>query len=120
MFASKVQEIVLFLARTGKPEFVASHQIQNNTIFASTRCTERAKYFVFMAGICSYIYLAKPKSGAPRFLFNSIYRRPRPVNNMLIFLFLFIYYVFMINKANRFVKQSKAMCKPQKKRLDWR
>ena len=29
------------------------------------------------------LYLAKPKSGASNFLFNSIYRRPRPVNNML-------------------------------------
>ena len=36
-----------------------------------------------------YIYLAKPKSGAPKFLFNSLYRRPRLVNNVLI-LFLFL------------------------------
>ena len=35
-----------------------------------------------------YIYLTKTKSGAPKSIFNCIYRRTRPVNNMLIFLCL--------------------------------
>ena len=49
-----------------------------------------------------YIYLAKPKSGASQF-------RPRPVNNMLFFLLVFVYlHIFLALKTgmNRFAKQS--------------
>ena len=45
-----------------------------------------------------YMYLARPKSGAPQFFSHSIYRRPRPVNNMLIvfcfYLFVYLYVSF--------------------------
>ena len=54
LFASKVREIVLALARADKCEFVASHQMPKNIISASTTYTETietAKYFVFTAGI---------------------------------------------------------------------
>ena len=43
LFASKVHEIVVFLAPTGEGEFVVSHQIQKSTISASTRCTKMIK-----------------------------------------------------------------------------
>ena len=47
----------------------------------------------------THIYLAKPKSATPQFFSNSIYRRPRPVNNMLIFsVFInFFIYIFILS-----------------------
>ena len=44
---------MLFLARIGELEFVASHQVQKSTISASTRYTDDStKYHVFTASIC--------------------------------------------------------------------
>ena len=54
LFASKVHELVLFLARIAEREFVVPNEIQKSTISASTRCTEtieKAKYSVFTARI---------------------------------------------------------------------
>ena len=57
------------------------------------------------------IHLANPKGGAPQFFFNSVYKRHRPVNNMLIF-HVFTYYLFiylLVFKANRFASSLPAL-----------
>ena len=41
------------------------------------------------------IYFAKPTSGAPQFLFNSSYRRPRPANNMHAYFFCFCLFIHL-------------------------
>ena len=44
------------------------------------------------------MYLAKPQSGVPQFLFNSFY--------LFVYLYIYIFFLFTIIGANRFAKQS--------------
>ena len=70
------------------------------TVRFSEQITSADKYLSIFsrqmeAIVYIYIYLAKPKSGAPQLLFNRSYRRPGPVNNMYAYFFCFYLFIYL-------------------------